>query len=314
MHRRMDRPRFEQYLTAGLEAIKSHDLLLAQKNLESALGINYEDPRVVALLKYVGFWKERQRFLINIHDNLEKSHYLIQQWVQFQPFMLRAKLDDDEINYALRQLVFGQALNLMSVYNNETGVHEPDVLHLIGVCLKSLGNYDAARRFLESANSIRREAPAIMADLADSYALVGDSDLAKVLFREAFFINPQDVRLETLESEMMLRLVQAVRDMGYQGPQLAEWLPIYGQILGIFSIKRELRAIEYGKLLQNIYNLEREFQEGLGDVALTLPRLINKYFWLMDHYLRAQHDRKRVQEILLKIRSLAPTIYELYTK
>ena len=314
MLRRMDRPRFEQCLATSLTAIKSHDLAQAQKSLEEALSLNYEDKRVVGLLKYVGFWRERQRYLVNIQDNLEKSHYLLQEWAHFQPFMQRVNLSDDEINYALRQLVFGQALNLMSVYNNEAGVREPEVLYLIGVCLKGLGNYDSARRFLESANTIRREAPAIMADLADAYALVGDSELAKVLFREAFFINPQEVRLETLESEMMVRLIQAVHETGYHGVQLLEWLPIYGQLLGVFSIKRELRAIEYGKLLQNIYNLEREYQEGMGDPTLSLPRLINKYFWLMDYYLRSQQDRKRVQEILLKIRSLAPTIYELYTK
>lgn len=310
----MDRSRFEKHLAAGLEAIKGHDLAEARRQLEAALSLDFEDPRVVGLLKYVGFWQERQRCLAGLHENIEKSHYLLQQWALFQPFMRRVGLDDPDSGYALRQFVFGQALNLMSVYNNEAGVREPEVMHLVGVCLKGLGNYDAARRFLDSANGLRRESPAIMADLADAYALVGESDLAKVLFREAFAIDPQQIRLETLESAMMLRLMGSVEEAGYQGGELAEWLPVYGQILGVFSIKRELRAIEYGKLLQNIYNLEREIQEGIGDARLALPRLINKYFWLMDHYLRTQHDRKRVQEILLKIRSLAPGIYELYTK
>src|SRR5262249_22949137 len=124
----------------------------------------------------------------------------------------------------------------------------------------------------------------------------------------------QRVRLETMESEMMIRLVKAVRDMGHNGPVLPEWIAVYGHVLGVFNVKRELRSIEYGKLLQIVYNLERELMEGPGSRDLILPKLLVKYFWLVDHYSRSQEDRKRLHEVLLKIRSLAPKIYEQYTK
>ena len=310
----MDRSGLNQHIENCLAALKSHDLTRAQSQLDAALGLDFEDPRVVGMLKYLRFWRERQVSVANFQSNLEKCDYLLQQWAQFQAFIERVQLLDDEVFYAFRQFVFGQALNFLSIYNNEAGSKDAEVLYRVGVCLKGIGNYDAARRFLEEANALRREAPAIMADLADAYALVEESNLAKVLFREAFFINPQAVHLETLESEMMVRLIRAVRQEGYTGPALAEWLPVHGTLLGVLSVKRELRAIEYGKLLQEIYNLEREYQEGLGNRATVVPRLINRYFWLLDHYQHSASEHKRVQETLLKIRSLSPKIYELYTK
>lgn len=310
----MDRSGLNHHVEGCLEALKSHDLVQAQKHLDAALRHDYEDVRVVGMLKYLRFWRERQLSVANFQSNIEKCDYLLQQWAQFQVFIERVQLLDDEVFYAFRQLVFGQALNFLAVYNNEAGSKDAEVLYRVGVCLKGIGNYDAARRFLEEANAFRRENPAIMADLADAYALVEESNLAKVLFREAFFINAQAVRLETLESEMMVRLIKAVRQEGHLGAELAEWLPVQATLLGVFTVKRELRAIEYGKLLQDIYNLEREFQEGLGQRNLLVPRLINRYFWLLDHYQRHANEQKRIQETLLKIRSLSPRIYEQYTK
>jgi tetratricopeptide (TPR) repeat protein len=310
----MDRTGLTHHVQCSLEALKAHDLPLAQRHLDAALGFDYEDVRVVGMLKYLRFWRERQLSVNNFQSNIEKCDYLLQQWAQFQVFIERVQLLDDEVFYAFRQLVFGQALNFLAVYNNEAGSKDPEVLYRVGVCLKGIGNYDAARRFLEEANAFRRDTPAIMADLADAYALVEESNLAKVLFREAFYLDAQAVRLETLESELMVRLIKAVRQEGYAGAELAEWLPVHANLLGVFSVKRELRAIEYGKLLQDIYNLEREYQEGLGQRKLIIPRLINRYFWLLDHYQRNVNEQKRIQETLLKIRSLAPRIHELYTK
>ena len=310
----MDRLGLNLHVESCLESLKSHDLTRAQQHLDAALACDYEDVKVVGLLKYLRFWRERQVSVNNFQSNLEKCDYLLQQWAQFQVFIERVQLLDDEVFYAFRQLVFGQALNFLAAYNNEAGSKDAEVLYRVGVCLKGIGNHDAARRFLEEANSIRRDNPAIMADLADAYALVEESNLAKVLFREAFFINAQAVHLETLESEMMVRLIKAVRREGYQGAVLSEWLPVHGSLLGVLNIKRELRAIEHGKLRQEIYYLEREYQEGLGQRETLVPRLINRYFWLLDHYQHNAAEHKQVQETLLKIRSLAPRIYELYTK
>jgi hypothetical protein len=101
-------------------------------------------------------------------------------------------------------------------------------------------------------------------------------------------------------------------DLGYKSPELEEWIPVYGVLFGVFNVKRELRAIELGKLKQSIFSLENELRERSAESAVLIPRLINRYFWLIDHYLNVGEDTSRVDETLLKIKVLDPVIYERY--
>jgi hypothetical protein len=88
---------------------------------------------------------------------------------------------------------------------------------------------------------------------------------------------------------------------------------VYGAVFGVFNVKRELKAVEAGKLRQSIYQLENESREGGEDRATLVPRLINRYFWIIDYYIAAKEDRARIDEVLLKIRLLDQSIYKQYT-
>jgi hypothetical protein len=90
-------------------------------------------------------------------------------------------------------------------------------------------------------------------------------------------------------------------------------MPVYGALLGVFGVKRELKAVEVGKLRQSIYQLENEVKEGGDDKSTLIPRLINRYFWLIDHYIAVKEDRARIDEVLLKVRLLDQSIYKQYT-
>ena len=149
--------------------------------------------------------------------------------------------------------------------------------------------------------------------MADCYALCGQEKTAKVLFREAFFIEPQKVDNSFLESELFCRLAERTAQAGYSGQALQEWIPVYGVLYGVFNIKRELRALEAGKLKQAVFALENELKESDKEPELLVPRLINRYFWLIDHYMTTNGDRARINEILLKIKLLDGSIYDMYT-
>jgi hypothetical protein len=42
------------------------------------------------------------------------------------------------------------------------------------------------------------------------------------------------------------------------------------------------------------------------------PRLLNRYFWLIEHYENTGENQKIIEETLLKIRILDKGIYEWY--
>lgn len=84
-------------------------------------------------------------------------------------------------------------------------------------------------------------------------------------------------------------------------------------LFGILSIKRELRAVEVGKLKQAIYALENELKDAAETGEDLIPRLINHYFWLIDHYIAVNENRSKINEVLLKIKILDSSVYEKYT-
>jgi hypothetical protein len=150
--------------------------------------------------------------------------------------------------------------------------------------------------------------------MADCYALCGEEKTAKLLFREAFYIDAQKIDIDFLESELIIRLISRVEENNYSEDVLKEWIPVYGVLLGIFNIRRELRGQEVGKLKQEIYAKENENKNPINDSKILIPKLINMYFWLIDHYVQTKDSGRKINEILLKIKIIDRDIYDLYIK
>jgi hypothetical protein len=103
-------------------------------------------------------------------------------------------------------------------------------------------------------------------------------------------------------------------EKGYREEMLREWIPVYGRLWGVFSVKRELKPIEFGKLKQSIFTLETECRGNPGQSATLKPRLINRYFWLIDYYESKREDPDLIEEVLLKIKVTDAEIYERYIR
>lgn len=300
-------------LQQSYDLLKQEDLTHANELLEKALSIDFEQSEVVYALKCVNFWKERENRLAGIQTGFEKGEYYFSQWKAFQAFVARISEDHEQCIYAVRQYVFSRALGAYrSMLADSPTQEDAELLLRIGKCYKGKGDYLEAIRYFESATKLKRDDADILAELGDCYALVNEMKPAKAFFREAFFINPRKVDIGALESEMMNRLVAKLREMGLSSPELEEWLPVYGVLFGIFTVKRELRPIEIGKLKQSIYQLEKEIREEGADVRCLTPRLVNHYFWLIDHYIMTKEMKSKIDEVLLKIKLLDASVYKQY--
>jgi hypothetical protein len=157
-----------------------------------------------------------------------------------------------------------------------------------------------------------REDGAALSELADVNALIGETRAAKALFREAFFMDAKGVDLRSMESELIILLCDRVKDLGYVSPALEEWIPVYGVLFGVFSVKRELKQVELGRLKQSIFSLENEMRSNIDNKSTVIPRLINRYFWLIDYYENTREDPLKIEETMLKIKMVDPVIFEKY--
>ena len=283
----------------------------AEASLEKALKTDFEDCEVISSLKCVHYWKERFNRIDDMGNTFEKGDFLLREWQAFQQFLNRVPDAVEECLYAIRHCVFSTAFSAFEVFGRENDGSDPELQYRLGFCLKGTGNYQHAVEYLEQAASRDKENAGYLAELADCYAFLNEVRISKVFFREAFYIDPQAIELGHLESLLIRRLIEEISGMDFTPDLVKEWIPVYGVIYGVFSVKRELRPLELGKLRQSIYALEKQVVENPEGKSIV-PRLINRYFWLIDHYVSIKDSRAKIDELLVKIKLLDQQVYELY--
>ena len=304
-------------LQPALAFLKQGDLEQAHTSLGRLLEQDLENPQVMYTLKGVSFWLDRVRYSQALADDFLRGEYIISQWKPFLDYIRKKGDFNEPIIYALKCSVFTIALQLyQSLLNGAESVHNTaEIYRKTGLCYKALGDYETAIGCLQYAADMNTNSSAILAELADAYALSGEVRLAKVFFREALFKNASEIEICFLESEIIYALVTKITAIGYTGEELLEWLPVYGTLDGILNVKRELKALELGKLKQSIYMLENELREkDVKNKKLLVPRLINYYFWLIDDYMNGTVEKSKIDEILLRIKLLDEKIYDRYIR
>ncbi|MBQ2528994.1 MAG: hypothetical protein II584_04045 [Treponema sp.] len=310
----------ESAILKALSLIRDGSPELAKKELEGAFLNDLESRRIRVMTSFCIFWMGYFKEADSESD-FARGDTLLREWTGFESWS-RQKIGDFESEelyadtmFAFKNCVYGRALKEYSnlSFSDDTK-QQAELLRKTGLCEKRLGNYDSALKLLREANSLNSGQPEIISEMADCLELCGDSKLARMLYREAFFLNPEKVSIENLDSPLIQELVSRIRETkDYSGRLMQEWLPVYGILMGAFNVKRPLKSQEIGRLKQNIYSKENELKSAEDKSTIT-PRLLNLYLWLMDHYLLSKESTTKINELLLKIKLLDVDIYEEYFK
>jgi len=301
-------------LKKAYDKLKASDAVAACELMEQALDLDFENEEIKHALKCTHWWLEHTRRIDDLKNPFEKGNLFISLLKQYYIFLGQFDRIYDQCQYAVRFFVYSKALVFFEgLLGNQANQHDPVLLLLIGRCYKGTGNYDEALKYLEQAVRIKREDAETLAEVADINALLAQTKAAKALFREAFFLDPSKVNILSLESALIQKLRDDVCALGFKEDELCEWIPVYGYLWGVFSVKRELKQTEAGRLKQSIFSLEAEYDANPSRRALLKPRLLNHYFWLIDHYEISREDHSLIEEILLKIKVTDPDIYKMYT-
>jgi len=311
----------EGFIQYAYESLKDGDEISALGFLKEALRVDFEHQEVLYALKCLNWWLEKFQRLDDFCGPYEQGGYILAQWELYNAFLELIGNAYDSCQYALKRFVFTKALDYyLELLSDGANQQDPALLLQAGRCYKGSGEWEEALRYIEQASRLKREDSAILSELADVNALLGETRAAKVLFREAFYLDPQGVDLAGLECEMIRNLRDKVRDLGYSGNELSEWIPVWGCIWGIFSVKRELKPVELGRLKQSILSLENEYRSKGGEASADLsgeksrvkPRLLNRYFWLIDYCEHNRDTTGLIDETMLKIKFIDPLVHEHY--
>lgn len=286
----------------------------ASKIVQNSFLYDSVSPELIFTSNCCNRWIDYIRNVMFQENPMERGESLLAEWKNFLCYVKAQNFVYQPTVYAICRGVFSLALqNFNRLLNEKDPVIKADVLRKTGLCYKKLGEFENAKMCLAQANSLHQGQAAVLADLADCYALCGEDKYSKVLFREAFFIDSKKIDLEYLDSPLINRLAEKTEEQGYSGALLNAWIPVYGVLWGVFSIRRNLKPQEVARLRQEIYAMENEHKDPSRDSEILVPRLINKYFWLID-YCQTVNDTRLINEILLKIKILDTEIYRMYVK
>lgn len=313
----------DEELKKAYELLEEGKPLQARRILEQLLQYNFNNSEISFAHWCCSYWVDFINRLPRM-EAYEQGEGLIAQWKSFkQDYEQKKNFQESKFSriiFALQKGVFSLALAAYeTISSTGDNAQKATFCRKKGLCYKKLGKYDTALNLLSEAYKLYPQSAEILAEMADCCALCGEDKNAKVLFREAFFVDAERVELEFLDSELILCLVRQVKEKGYSGAELQEWIPVYGVLYGVFNVKRELRTQEVSRLRTDIFAKENEIKDPSSDSKILTPKLINMYFWLIDHYARTGDSGNgssmdRINECLLQIRMHDENIYRLYTK
>ncbi|OQY38876.1 MAG: hypothetical protein B6229_04820 [Spirochaetaceae bacterium 4572_7] len=305
---------FEKHLNFAKTFLHEGNIEESWDAFHNALIVNFESDEAKDGMKVAGFWKDRQEKLSTITDFFEKGEYLLRQYSYFiLKYVPEHQIKESCGVNNIEHWVYKEAYNAFKKYANIMGDEDnSEILLKQAFCLKKMGNYEKAQILLEKAVNLSKENSSILAQLADVYSLINEDKHSKLFFREAFFIAPLDIDLDSLESILIKKILAKLNDKNYSLNELKEWIPVYGTILGIFSVKKELKPMEVGLLKQSIYTINNQLSAGDIDRRVLIPKLINHYFRLLEHLVSTKEDKGLIDEVLLNIKLLDKPIYDLY--
>lgn len=307
-----DQQGVDALLETSYSLLATLDLDAAQAKLEEGLSLDFEHPELLCALKHARWWQDSAKRVEARPDPLEAGDLCMARLRAFQDFAGRICDPVERPALAFKHFACGLALSRYRQMELPGETPDPELAIRLGRALKGLGDYEAAVATFEKAAKLRKDDAALLSELADCYGLVGEARMSKALFREAFFINPQRVDLAGVESESVRRLAAKAMEHAQGEHEAAEWIPVHGELLAVFSVKRELKPMEISRIKQSIYEMETELASDGSRRAVLLPRLINRYFWLADCYMSRREPKERIDELLLKIKLLDPNVYKLY--
>lgn len=302
----------ENALCDAFKLIEICNISEASEMLKDALTINLDDESIVFAIKCCGFWIDTLNSIPSL-SSFEQGETLLNQWKQFVFITGKKSEKYERTIYSFKKGIFSLALECYSKAADEKDSRlKSEILRKTGLCYKKLGSYEVALNFLKEANGTLSGQAAIVAEVADCYALCGETKNAKMLFREAFYIDAKKIDFFFLDSPMIKALINKVEEIGYTGEALQEWVAVYGVILEVFTVKRLLRSQEVIRLRQEIFARESEMKDPGSNKEVIKPRLLNLYFWLIDYYISSKEKSSSISEVMLKMKILDPEIHNLY--
>jgi len=279
---------------------------------ENIIRENSNYPGVADGTKATRFWISRKNRSKRYNSPYDKARVLLKEWRDFEKYMVKNNLRHGRPTAAIQKYIFGDIIESFTDAYNEGEAPDTGILVQIGDCFKKLGNYERAIDIYEYARSFNKDDPDLLSKLGDCYFSINETSKAKVLFREAFFIDPGQIELDCIESPFIHMLYEKTIEKIPDREVSVYWLPVIAEINRAFNVKREPKKGELEKLRSEINVLEEEHARNRKKRPFIEPKLLNHYFWLIDTLKIIGGSRKEIEQSLQRINEIDSEIFSRY--
>ncbi len=297
--------------------IEAGDFTQAVKKIDELMTINPDYPGLAASYRVARFWETRKKALEELAKGRETADFLMTQWEEFEAFaQAKGLVSATAYQKAMRYVFFSASEHYTIAFNDrENPTDNLQLLMQLGTCFIRLGEYQHTIEALEYARSAYRSNACILSLLAESYYHTGDIPRALLYFREAFLLNPSEIDIQLLSSKPIIEALELVGQHKPDCTDVREWVPVMAHIHDIFYVKRQLNSSQLESIKKDIVKLEASFQtmnkEKIAQ-SNVVPRLINRYLWMMDYFEFQQFDQQSLFDIRDRLLAIDRALFESY--
>ena len=312
---------FDDPLLQGINEAYAHieagDFTQAVKKIDHLLTINPDYPGLAEAYRVARFWESRKKAMDELNKGKETADFLMTQWDEFQGFaQSKGLVSATAYQKAMRYVFFSASEHYTIAFNDrENPTDNLQLLMQLGTCFIRLGEYQHTIEALEYARSAYRSNACILSLLAESYYHTGDVPRALLYFREAFLLNPSEIDIQLLSAKPIIEAVELVKQHKPDCTDVREWVPVMAHIHDIFYVKRQLNSSQLEVIKKDIVKLEASFQtldkEKIAQ-SNVVPRLINRYLWMLDYFEFQQYDQKSLFDIRDRLIAIDKGLFESY--
>lgn len=253
-------------------------------------------------------------FFINKLVSIREDMSLIQKieefyslWEEFETYIEEIGYNNKSLIETFRKAYFKELTEKIENQELDGSLFFKEGIPVGFVCLLG-GNYTTAIKLLQEALLKRPNNAKGYGYLGDSYFLLGDLDLARICYREAFSIDPYQIDLKRLQDQEIHELIKRI---GKKNDFSLDWLPVYACLEGMFSKKEFISADDIKVVLDEYETLDRDYAQGANErvkAALFYRAMVLSE----NHRILRFIKRITIAEVREKMKRLDSYLFERY--
>lgn len=298
--------------------IETGEFTGAVKDLDALMDINPDYPGLTASYRTARFWLNRESESKKLKEGKDTANFFMNEWAEFEIYSAEKEMKDSAAYTAAMRFVFSTASENYRISYLKRELSQADNFSLLislGSCFLKLGEYKQAAATLEFAKNSYSASAKLLFILGEAYWHLGDIPKSLLYYREGFLIDPSEADIDSIKAKPIMDIIAETKILKRESPDIREWIPVIGYVKEIFYVRRNVSKSTIDMISSEVFSLEKNYSSmGKDQIDSTsiLPKMINKYLWLLDYYEFQSYNYENIAQIRERLIKLEHSLFREY--